>query len=117
MELIYEIDPVPKARARITKFGAYTPKKTKDFEKYIRQNTICRKFDGPLAIDIVFYIKRPKTVIREYPCVKPDIDNLFKAVTDALNGMAYNDDSQIVKVTTEKAYADKGKIVVKIWKI
>ena len=39
------------------------------------------------------------------PTKKPDIDNMQKAVLDALNGLAWDDDSQIVKVTAEKEYA------------
>jgi Holliday junction resolvase RusA-like endonuclease len=39
-----------------------------------------------------------------YPAKKPDIDNVVKSVTDALNGLAYGDDSQIVSLYVHKRY-------------
>lgn len=43
---------------------------------------------------------------QEYPCKKPDIDNIFKIITDALSGMAYKDDKQITDVYMFKRYVD-----------
>lgn len=37
---------------------------------------------------------------------KPDVDNLEKGVLDALKGVAWHDDSYVVKTTTEKFYTD-----------
>lgn len=36
---------------------------------------------------------------------KPDIDNYFKAVTDALEGILYKNDGQIAAVTMQKLYS------------
>lgn len=41
---------------------------------------------------------------REHPCKKPDIDNIFKIITDALSGIAYKDDKQITDVYMFKRY-------------
>lgn len=38
------------------------------------------------------------------PMKKPDLDNIIKAVCDALNRFAYHDDAQIVSITCSKAY-------------
>lgn len=38
------------------------------------------------------------------PIVKPDVDNVTKAILDALNGIAFSDDRQIVQVTCAKWY-------------
>ena len=44
---------------------------------------------------------------------KPDIDNIVKVVADALNGVAYKDDTQIVFVAAKKAYsAEEGLDVI-----
>lgn len=42
---------------------------------------------------------------RELPLKKPDIDNIVKVVADALNGVAYHDDTQVVNVIAAKTYS------------
>lgn len=42
---------------------------------------------------------------KELPLKKPDIDNIVKVVADALNGVAYHDDTQIVMVVAKKVYS------------
>ena len=43
---------------------------------------------------------------KQPPLVKPDIDNVVKLVMDALNGVAYDDDKQVVRQYAEKRYTD-----------
>ena len=50
------------------------------------------------------------------PTKKPDADNIMKAVADALNGIAYKDDSQIVNVTIAKWYSDTPRVEVAIFR-
>ena len=45
---------------------------------------------------------------------KPDIDNMAKTVLDALNGLAYVDDSQIYSLTLYKTYSERPGIYLKI---
>ena len=61
---------------------------------------------GPLAVAMTFYLPRPKRSKREYPSVRPDIDNYCKAVMDALNGMIWQDDGQIVQLEASKRYGE-----------
>jgi Holliday junction resolvase RusA-like endonuclease len=51
------------------------------------------------------------------PVVKPDADNLLKTIADALNGVCYSDDSQIVEVTLNKWYAEEPKAEILIREI
>ena len=62
--------------------------------------------------------KREQMIFGEIkPTKKPDWDNIGKLVTDALNGIAWHDDAQIVKSTVIKVYtADKPRIEVTIRK-
>lgn len=43
-----------------------------------------------------------------------DLDNLYKAITDALNGVAYNDDSQIIDATIRKFYGEEARAEITI---
>jgi Holliday junction resolvase RusA-like endonuclease len=48
------------------------------------------------------------------PSKKPDIDNVLKIVLDALNGVAYKDDSKVVSVSGKKIYSDEPKLVIEM---
>jgi Holliday junction resolvase RusA-like endonuclease len=72
---------------------------------------------GPLSVRLSFVMPRPKKFnAKKYSTGrlwfdrKPDADNLFKSVADALNGLAYHDDSQIVVVHIYKHYAAVGEL-------
>lgn len=49
-----------------------------------------------------------------YPTNKPDIDNLAKSILDALNGVIYKDDSQVVVLTLQKYYDDDPRAEITI---
>jgi Holliday junction resolvase RusA-like endonuclease len=48
------------------------------------------------------------------PTKKPDCDNIIKAVLDALNGVAYYDDSQVVKICIRKRYDTNPRTIIEI---
>lgn len=50
----------------------------------------------------------------ERPTKRPDVDNLFKTVTDAMSGILYKDDKQIVSATIEKWYSEEPRLEVYI---
>ena len=51
------------------------------------------------------------------PAKKPDIDNIVKSVLDALNQVAYRDDTQVVELHVRKQYSDRPRVEVCIEKI
>jgi Holliday junction resolvase RusA-like endonuclease len=60
-------------------------------------------------------VRRERAIAGEIaPTVKPDFDNLQKNVFDALNGVVYRDDAQIVSSTVEKVYARKSRVHVRV---
>jgi crossover junction endodeoxyribonuclease RusA len=64
-------------------------------------------FDGPVQVDITFWLPRPATVKRELPTVPPDIDKLCRSTLDGLvQGGALKDDSLVVILRAKKRYAD-----------
>ena len=48
------------------------------------------------------------------PIRKPDWDNVGKIICDALNGIAYRDDAQIVDALVRKFYSDTPRVIVEI---
>ena len=42
------------------------------------------------------------------PTTRPDTDNYIKLVTDAMNGIVYEDDNQIIAIQAAKFYARAG---------
>lgn len=109
------IRPKAKGRPRVTKTGhAYTPKATMDYEKEIKEAYKGPLFEvGLLSVKLRFTVEGTEIMIEpvthnpltEGPKTKltGDIDNYAKAVLDALNGVAYTDDRQIVCLYLEKA--------------
>jgi crossover junction endodeoxyribonuclease RusA len=65
-------------------------------------------FDGPVALDVLFYLPRPKSAPKAIvrPAKKPDLDKLVRAVCDALTAAGvWRDDSQVVSVHAGKVFA------------
>lgn len=119
-------EPVPKGRPRFTRDGrTYTPKKTARHEAEVK---LAWKRCGyapfpagtPIRMDVRFTMQMPKSwsgkkraAIDGTPCVKHvDIDNLLKTVQDALNGLAFADDSQVVMITADKRWGQEGQTEV-----
>ena len=126
IHLKIDIEPVAKARPRFSKYGTYTPKKTKAYEETIRdeflqkyKNETLPMFDRdtPLVVIASFGKSIPKSYSKKKraaclsgeaaPTIKPDVDNYLKAVLDALNGLAFEDDAQIVRTIAEKQYSER----------
>ncbi|HYR17877.1 MAG TPA: RusA family crossover junction endodeoxyribonuclease [Myxococcales bacterium] len=112
--------PVAKARPRFTNGHTYTPRATERAEGRIRDAWIAQvgpePFTGPVILTVTAHLARPaghygKRGLRpsapECPCGRPDWDNLAKLVSDALNGVAYRDDGQIVAATMRKRYTEE----------
>lgn len=72
--------------------------------------------EGPLVVEMEFHFARPRSVKRLYPTVKPDIDNVVKAVLDNGNGILWEDDRLIIEIKAFKCYSDEAKTVIKIRK-
>lgn len=120
-EIVIPLNPVAQKRARVTMRGRfphfYDPKESKDFKNiiatYVRQK-LFKPLSGGIKLDIKFYIERPKYLMRKKDTenaiphmAKPDIDNLLKSIMDGMNGVAYEDDSQVCVSSQAKFYTEK----------
>lgn len=104
--------PHPKERPRVTQRGgkafAYTPKTTVQAEKEIAECWDGPVFEGEVAVHLVFDNEGTAVIVERIDLdmkskLRGDLDNYVKTVLDALNGVAWPDDSQVVKITAIKA--------------
>jgi Holliday junction resolvase RusA-like endonuclease len=70
----------------------------------------------PATIKVVFHFTKPDSISkgRMHPVVKPDIDKLLRAVLDALTGVAFKDDAQVVQTHTEKRYSHRDFVEITV---
>lgn len=95
--------------------NAKLSKWTKDAKTLIRamKPAMIYKPDG-VNLSVRLEFKKPKTATRRQPTVRPDIDKCLRAVLDALTGLCYVDDSQVVYVATAKVYGPSERVIVEI---
>jgi len=129
--------PVGKGRPRFSNGRAYTDQKTKEYEEEIawrfmtaRRSKMLRPETwetvrlAPVAITITAFYPVPKSdskktraeKLENYirPTVKPDVDNVAKAILDGLNGLAYKDDAQVFQLVIMKRFAENPRVDVAI---
>jgi Holliday junction resolvase RusA-like endonuclease len=127
--------PVPQGRPRfsvIKKRGGgqfvntYDPPKSKAWKKEIEGQLVGGLWrgdpvEGVVRVRLMFFMPRPKSLPKKtvHHIKKPDIDNLVKGVLDAMTGICFKDDSQIVDLSSSKHYlrigGDVPGIDVDIW--
>lgn len=145
MTLKFSIEGKAKAKQSTTqgKFGNYTKSDVVEYANWVKINfrTAYPRHDYK-----VFENKQLQIIVDEYreipklkpdwckgisykafvemsladkirPIVKPDCDNISKNILDALNGIAYPDDKQVVTLVIRKWYANKSLVRVTISEI
>lgn len=129
MKIEFDINGKVKAKQSV-KFAniggfmkKYTPGDIKEYANWVR---LCFMSEYPawnietfkdkqLKAEINVYMPIPKSFSKKKheqalqglirPTVKPDCDNIAKNINDALNGIVYPDDKQIVSLTINKFYS------------
>lgn len=135
LKLIIPGEPCAQGRPRFTRNGgfvkAYDPEKSRNYKAYVKyiasqevKDTGWKVTDEPIEVKIDAFMQIPKSKPKKFqraaiegsirPTKKPDVDNLFKAVTDALSGIVYADDKQIVKAAQSKWYAEEPRMEVSV---
>lgn len=127
-------EPKGKERPRFRKNSnhPYTPNKTMNYERAIKK-AFMEKYSKGFPADIYIgaeikcYYPIPKSTTKKKralieqeivrPLVKPDVDNVLKITLDALNGVAYSDDKQIVNAKISKWYGDVPRIEVRLYEV
>lgn len=121
--------PVPMARPRVTARGTYTPRRCRNYKATVE---IAAKaamkgkepITGAIVVKMYFRFALPKSWSKAkrhewengkvHFLSRPDIDNLYKSVTDALIGIVYKDDAQIVAAQIIKSYDGVDEVAVSV---
>jgi len=132
-ELLFSLNGVVRAvakqRPRTGKSGHfYTPKRTRDYERAVRdmaEATGGKAAACPVHLEVAIVHKVPQSW-PEWKRVagmanwifpsKGDLDNKVKAISDALNGIAFLDDVQVCKLTSEMRYGSQEHISVRVYR-
>ena len=112
----------------------YTPKETLVYENYVKMcySDYAKQFgwlpyENQVRAEIEVLVAVPKSdsktkkkakiegMIR--PAVKPACDNLAKSILDSLNGLAYQDDKQVVELSIKKYYAENAEVRVRLTEV
>lgn len=133
--MIYEFEVpgkiIGKGRPRLNSYtgAVYTPTRTKDYETLVEQYFLLKyprytPIEGRVQVEINANFEVPKSAKKAdkelmlenkiNPTKKPDIDNIVKIVLDAMNGIAFKDDTQITKLQVEKTYSLNESVAIKI---
>lgn len=122
-------EPQAKQRPRWSPHGTYMPKETVDYETYIKEIFVISYPDfilleGPLKMQITAWLMIPKSTSKKKaklmieriirPTKKPDWENVAKSVCDALEKLAYKNDSQIVTAVFHKFYSVQPRLEIEI---
>lgn len=137
IHFVFYGEAIGKGRPRVSRRGGYvhtyTPERTRRFEENIKFEYLAHSCERPYTRDKSLYadIKIGVGIPRSYskkdrenaingilrPSKKPDIDNIIKSIMDALNGLAYEDDSQIVQIHAIKEYVQEPFVEVQIGEV
>ena len=123
--------PIGKGRPKFARRGnfvsTYTPTKTRDYETIIAEQArqamgSSEPLKTPVAAYIFITVPIPQSYSKkrrdaclggfERPCKKPDIDNIIKAFLDSMNGIIYDDDTQVISLHSHKTYGLVGMVEV-----
>lgn len=106
-------------------------KKSKDYKKLVKQQVKAQFHDeilsGALNVELKVYRPIQKSITKREralrlsgahrPVIKGDIDNYFKAVTDACTGLIWVDDAQIVSTRSNKYYSDNPRVELVVYEL
>lgn len=139
IEYVGKVNPQQRPRFQVvkTKDGrvfphTYEDDKSKNFKAILHvlaQKELAESkgqiLDGPVTMVVKYYVPVPKSFTKRqlkelsegrlFPTKKPDVDNVLKAVMDALNGVLYWDDKQVVRVEVKKFYRNSEGLSVSVY--
>jgi Holliday junction resolvase RusA-like endonuclease len=120
-------DPIPLKRHRTHGKRTYDPsaRDKRDWLASIHSLAPAEPWAGPVVLDVVFSLTQPayhytakgdikERYLHERPTKRPDLSNMLKFIEDAMNGVFYVDDSQIVQVSMSKRWHQNASSTVRL---
>ena len=120
MAVRFEVEGTPRAKGR-PRFNRnngsiYTPKATLEYERLIAyrcksamNKARLKPFKGLVKVEVNVYFKGKS--------LRPDLDNVIKAILDGMNGVAYEDDQQVSELIAKKHYKGLPKTEITVTEI
>lgn len=128
--------PVAKGRARSFLRAGHiahcTPEKTARYENLVKlaaQTAMAARspIEDAVLLGVVAYMpipaswsqKKKDAAVREEikPTIRPDLDNIIKALKDGMNAVVWKDDSQVVEIHAAKRYSDTPRVQICVKRI
>lgn len=131
-------EPIAKGRPKVSTIGGnarmYTPKATMDAEARVAALWTHEMIPSgvPVGVGVAAFRGRPRGHYRksgglsasgmrnQTPIKRPDLDNIVKLILDALNGVAFYDDSQVVKIVATSCWSgspETSGTFIEVWEI
>jgi len=102
----------------------YPAKDMSDWKNLVKMQAIAHKpdflWEGAVGAVLTFYLLKPKSTPKKVtaPITRPDLEQYEKPVLDALTGVFYRDDAQVVFKQTSKAYCTttQPRVEIGLWR-
>ena len=125
-------EPVAQGRPRFTTVAghamAYDPKESRDYKQCVRLAALEvrpeKPLEGALSLAVTVYKSMPKSMSKKKaaqaiagdlrPTTRPDLDNLIKGIKDAIKGIIWKDDSQVVNIYAAKWYGEVPRVEISV---
>lgn len=122
--------PIPWQRARQNGRRFFTDPKVAAYKELVALRALeagAKPMEGACLLQVTAIMPIPPSwskwkqeearTDRVRPTGKPDWDNLGKGISDALNGVCWVDDSQVVEASVRKFYGDRPCVEVKVYSL
>lgn len=110
---------------------AYDAEKSRNYKAFVKliatheiEKQQWKIYELPVKLNIDAYFEVPKSKSKKFkvdalegkqkPTKKPDCSNIVKGIEDALNGIAYKDDSYVVDLRVRKFYSEIPRVEVEV---
>ena len=128
-DMVIPGEAVPQGRPRFGHGRTYDPPKSRKYKEKVKCIARCNAPESPtthaVRLTLVIYRGVPKSWSKRKaaqaiadkirPTTKPDVSNVLKGIEDALSGVWYEDDSQIVEYgLIGKWYAEEPRVYVRL---